>query len=682
MAKSDSSSSTKSSHRGSSPILALLAFGCIAAAGWMGFEVYQQRMTDTEHMDNIQTLISNVRDIRTLSEDTISGNPGSVGSIQDLRVSTERNLAGLRSSMANSYQGNHALEDAFTAVASDWSDLTVQLEVIETLKGALQNRFDLRDQIRSQISTLKESNNTISLALARGEGSPAQVYYATKQNQLLNDINSEFTDRSGSGTNTAALVNRYGKTLQALINGSGEDRAGRVGSPEIRQTLMQNAQLFSDLRASMEGVDGTASQIDRALTSADQVQPITEGLIDSLNRLYHTVDAAVTSRELNPQRTVIVGLSGFFFLIVFIVMAVRSNGERTREAIESKQMIEDGTRQRHEEMQRLVREIQPLTDGNLTTEASLDGTFTNQIAKVFNKAIASLRDIVARLKASSMEIASAAEQSHRTSENLKGVKARNERVIASSSDLAHKMDMSIDNICQHASETARSSSESARAVESGRQSVEKTHRAVEVADTSIRVSADMVKKLGEDIQQIESITMTIREITGNLQSLSYNTQLIADRSTGAEQNSISATADKMEELARTVYGSLEDITTIVNGIIGRASETQSHIEKSRVDFVDLVKNSNTTLESFQRIDEATTRSHENVRKIESEAQQLTSTSQRFIENISEIQKLSRESSLATEETTQAISKLTNLASDLQSHAAQFRIAKADGASSS
>ena len=154
--------------------------------------------------------------------------------------------------------------------------------------------------------------------------------------------------------------------------------------------------------------------------------------------------------------------------------------------------------------------------------------------------------------------------------------------------------------------------------------------------------------------------------------------MIAERSIGEEKDAISATADRMESLAKTVFGSLEEITHIVSGISGRTAETQAHIEKSRGDFVDLVQNSNTTLRAFELIGDATSKSHGNVRKIESEAQQLTTTSQRFIDNLSEIQNLSRESSAATEETTAAINKLADLAKVLKDSAGKFRTNRASG----
>lgn len=669
---------TKSKSSSGTTLIAFFAFACIGAAGWMGYEVYKERMADTADMQMVKSASGNVRELHLLAAKALDESPQVISTVRSQRIATDSAMSKLRNSAERFSGVNPDVVQAIRRVGNNWSEIATNLQVIETLKTPLQVRFDTVEQIQSQISALRESNDRISMALASQGGTPAQVYYATRQNQILSDLAANVAEHSDSDAKAQSdLVKRYGQSLGAMLNGSG-DTVEQVSQQAIRARLSQNAQLFSEMRGLFESLYSASSQVLRAKKAVQELAPASEELAEQMDTLYSNIDAAVLDREINPQRAGILGIGGFFLLVVFILLSIRTNAERAREANNSKNMIEEGNRRRQEEMQTLITEMHPLTSGDLTTEASQSGVFTKQIAQVFNRIISSLRDIVNRLQLSAMEIASAAEQSHRTSDNLKKLRKRNESVIASSSELAHKMDKSIENIGQHASQTARSSSESAKAVDAGRQSVEKTHRAVEVADTSIRVSADMVKKLGEDIQQIESITITIREITDNLQSLSYNTQLIADRSTGDEQDAISATADKMESLAKTVFGSLEEITHIVTGITGRAAETQTYIEKSRGDFVDLVKNSNTTLLSFEQIGNATNKAHENIRQIEAEAQQLTSTSQRFIDNINEIQALSQESSAATEETTMAISKLTNLASGLKDHASKFRTGKSSG----
>lgn len=660
-----------------STLLAVLAFASIGGAGWMGFEAYQNRTADRATVVEATELNARIDDLVRLSEQVVDGGQDAIAEARALRLETGNRFMNLRAKASHFDDSNPELAQMIRGLTGDWSEVSSQIELLESFKQQLSVRFEIKSQINDQIATMEQQIQSVSEQLVNNSGTAGQVHLLSKQGQLLRDLQRSVIEVGDSEVQVqAGLVKQFGQNLRSLLNGG--EGIEQVSVRQVRGQIAQLAQLYSDLRSQFENLYSTSSQIDRARKAAEIASRLGSSVETDLEAFIDRVNQAEASRPITAERAFVAGVAGLVLLILFIATSLRANAERAREANASKSMLEEGNRRRQEEMQKLVSEIHPLTAGDLTTEAGESGAFTKQIAQVFNKAIASLRDIVNRLQHSSIEIATAAEQSHRTSENLKSIRKRNEETLVNTSNLAQKMDQIINKIHDHASETAQSSSESAKAVDDGRKSVEKTHRAVEVADTSIRVSADMVKKLGEEIQQIESITIAIREIVDNLQSLSFNTQLIAERSIGEEKDAISATADRMESLAKTVFGSLEEITHIVSGISGRTAETQAHIEKSRGDFVDLVQNSNTTLRAFELIGDATSKSHGNVRKIESEAQQLTTTSQRFIDNLSEIQNLSRESSAATEETTAAINKLADLAKVLKDSAGKFRTNRASG----
>lgn len=679
--KSSNNSVSPRSGNASGNLLALLAIAAIGAAGYMSFEVYEDRTADQSAKTEALDLAVQAEDLSQLISGAIDGGIVMLDDARDLRIEISNGFSALNNKTEHFSPNNPNILQRVRSLSNDWTQVEGQVELIESFRPELSRRFDLRGQITDQIDAIEQRVSQATSRLVEQGGTAQQVFVLGNLNSTLRDLKESLVDAGDSEVQRQAdLVRDFRGNLTALL--SGDSQTQRIDIVDVRGQVAQVGQLYSELRSQFEELYSALGQVDRSRKAAETAQRLSTSIVSDLDTLVTAIDQVDAERPITAQSTLIVGGIGIVFLIIFIIASIRSNSEQARKATTSKGMMEDGNRRRQEEMQQLISEMHPLTAGDLTTSASEHGAFTKQIAQVFNKAINSLRAIVNQLQVSSMEIASAAEQSHRTSENLKVVRKRNEQTLSNTSSLAERMDKIIVRISQHASETAISSSESSQAVDAGRKSVEKTHRAVEVADTSIRVSADMVKKLGEEIQQIESITMTIREITDHLQSLSYNTQLIADRSVGNEKDAISATADKMENLAKTVFGSLEEITHLVNGITGRASETQGHIEKSRGDFVDLVKNSNTTLRAFELIGDATAKSHENVRQIESEAQQLTTTSQRFIDNISEIQKLSGESSAATEETTDAINKLADLSSSLKDAASKFRTGRSSGIESS
>lgn len=666
------------SHKGTS-LVVLLATVLIAAASWMGYRVFVSWKADSTQIDMVQQASFQISQLPSLSQRIKEGDASVASSLRLAQEKVDTVLSSLASGKGTGYRVHESARPALDESQLIWSKIYKHLQTILGSRSELRDYSATTDSADTLIHELRALNEKISIAMVRSGASGAQIYYSGKQNQLLSDLQSQpifniaqTTDESSDST-LDSLLNAYSRTLNALMNGQGETRSGRISEPSIRALLSKDSELFQELTAEIRSLQNKRPQAIKAFIAADAIGPLAERFNNQLHTLKNTISSAITKRNINPQMAIVVGAGGIFLFVIYVMLTIRSGSERAKDAVGAKELVEQNNRRFQEEMSKLMDEIRPLSNGDLTSQASMDGKSTSQVATVFNKALSSLRDMVSRLKQTAMEIASASEQSRRTSENLQMVNSRRDELLSSTSGLAKKMDSSINAISEHATATARSAHDSEKAVSSGRESVEATHKAVEVADSSIQASSEGVKKLGEDIQQIDSIILTIREITDNLQSLSYNTQLIADRSQGQEKESISATADKMDNLARTVNGSLADIGEIVKAISGRAVETQGRIEKSRQDVVTVVRNSRVTLESFGKVANAISHSHELVRHIDSEVEQLTATSQRFVSNISDIESLGHEQTAAQKDTVAAISRLTDLAAGLNDASERFHI---------
>lgn len=662
-----------------SSVIAVLSIACLALTGWLSFVIYQDREHDLAHLELVRGIDSSIIHTHRLALKTAEGAASAASDLQAHKATIDGLLERLAQGRPGAVPPVHSsAQSTLQQAQSTWRKISERFAVVLNARSELKQRRDLILEVEAMLPALESTAEQISVNLVKQSASGPQIYYATKQLQTLKELSQLILRFGDNDEDHGALsevitesVSRYGQTLSAFMNGGKNNNDIRVNHAATRALLAQNMQSHTELKNAIASLVSSAEVYERVDSAVGGLPALTEELTSQLSALRNKIDSAVAARQINPQQALLSGGAGLFLFILFVIFVIGANKERAKEAVSRRATMATVHKQNQAEMAQLIQEIKPLTQGDLTTRAGVEHNSTGPIARVFNNAVEQMEKLLASLQETSSAISTAAEQSTRTSANLKGVKARSEDVLDNTSQLARRMSQSIEVIGRHAEDTTRSSDASARAVEVGRQSIDKTHHAVGIAQKSIRVSSDMVKKLGEDIQQIRSIVLTIREITNHLQALSYNTQLIADRSHEAEKDAISATADKMESLAGTVNRSLEDIEQIVTSISSRAADTQSHIEQSRADFNELVKTSTVTLESFSRIEMATKEAHEYVREITTETQALSNTSQRFIENIFSIEQLSQEQSAATEETTQAVSKLNYLAVDLQKLSREF-----------
>jgi twitching motility protein PilJ len=188
-----------------------------------------------------------------------------------------------------------------------------------------------------------------------------------------------------------------------------------------------------------------------------------------------------------------------------------------------------------------------------------------------------------------------------------------------------------------------------------------------IQDTSKRI-----KRLGESSQEIGNIVELIEEIAEQTNILALNASIEASRA-GEASRGFAVVADEVQKLAERSAGATKKIEVLVSTIQSDTNEAVMSMERSTTDVVGgalLAENAGAALEEIEQV------SHQIaslVHNISSSSKEQTSVAGAITKNMHVLREISAKTTESTTATSSAISKLSELASQLRRSVAGFTL---------
>ena len=181
-----------------------------------------------------------------------------------------------------------------------------------------------------------------------------------------------------------------------------------------------------------------------------------------------------------------------------------------REALSLAQRKE--TERNQQAILRLLDELAPLADGDLTVQATVTEDITGTIADSINYAIGVLRDLVSTINQSAIQLDGATRQTQALSAHLAKASSAQSKQIAGATESASNMASSTEAISgnsERASDVARHSVDVAH---KGGDAVRRTIDGMNTIRETIQETSKRIKRLGESSQEIGNIVELINDI--------------------------------------------------------------------------------------------------------------------------------------------------------------------------
>lgn len=359
-------------------------------------------------------------------------------------------------------------------------------------------------------------------------------------------------------------------------------------------------------------------------------------------------------------------------IILAIIMFLRLSYLPHKAVSSALATMEIQNRHNQDAILQLLDEMGDLADGDLTTSATVTEDITGAIADSVNYTIDALRDLVENINNTTLQVASAAQETQATSLHLTDASEHQAQQISEVSSAINEMAGSIEQVSQNASQSSDVAKQSVKLAAEGNVAVKKAITGMDAIREHIQETSKRIKRLGESSQEIGDIVELINDIAEQTNILSLNAAIQATMA-GEAGRGFAVVADEVQRLAERSSKATKQIEAIVRTIQSDTNEAISSMEQSTTGVVlgaQLSQDAGTSLEQIETVSNQLAALIDNISNAaKQQAKAAISTS----DSMNVIQEITMQTSTGTYESAASIGRLLELTNELRKSVSGFKL---------
>ncbi len=437
----------------------------------------------------------------------------------------------------------------------------------------------------------------------------------------------------------------------------GEEMQGAVVQPIAGHVseLESAADRLGANAGDIEGLGGTLSQIEQSAMN--------------IAAAYSGTGVADAPPGFLLSTGLPIALIGIALLLIVGLIALNSRGVQFERAAQEQAEQNDRNQQA---ILRLLDEMGSLADGDLTVEATVTEDITGTIADSFNYAIEELRKLVATVNETAIMVDSAAKQTESTAAHMARAAETQGREINAATESIVSMAASIEEVSGNAERSSDVARHSVEVAHKGGEAVRRTIDGMNTIRETIQETSKRIKRLGESSQEIGNIIELINDIAEQTNILALNASIQASMA-GEAGRGFAVVADEVQRLAERSTNATKQIEVLVRTIQSDTNEAVVSMERSTTDVVGgalLAENAGAALDEIEQVSNQIASL---VQNISESARQQAGSAADVTRRTTRLREIGEQTSKATTATAEAISKLSELASQLRNTVAGFTL---------
>jgi twitching motility protein PilJ len=505
-------------------------------------------------------------------------------------------------------------------------------------------------------------------AVAAPGGAPALRVlprFETVAQRTADDL-EQLAGRTADSVAVARRVCENTALLEQFLAGlAGQDPAAGVPALTGEAATRLNAARdgFADYEQRLQGTLERAGALATAQRAAGELAAAAAQVAGGLE----TPPAAAAGGLVSQKSAMIAILVAAFAFAGALLAWAAAAGLRKVASLESER-----NRRNQDAILRLLDEMSSLADGDLTVQATVTDDITGAIADSINYAIEALRELVATINDTALQLDAATRQTQAAAGHLAKASVAQSRQVAAATDAVGAMAASIEEVSGNAERSADVARHAVDVAHKGGDAVRRTIDGMNTIRENIQDTSKRIKRLGESSQEIGNIVELINDIAEQTNILALNASIQASMA-GESGRGFAVVADEVQRLAERAGHATRQIEVLVRTIQTDTNEAVVSMERTTTDVVGgalLAENAGAAL---GEIEDVSNQIAQLVQNISASARQQAATSAHISRTMQVLREISQQTADNTSATSTAIGRLADMSAQLRKSAAGFRL---------
>ena len=565
-----------------------------------------------------------------------------------------------------------SVQAEMAAVQQDWDNLRGNTDAILASEQTILSLHQVAATLAETIPQLQVEYEEVVDILLESGAPAAQVSVAQRQSllaeRILGSVNKVLAGDDDS-VQAADMFGRdaslFGRVLSAMLEGNAAMEISQVTDAEALERLAEISELFEFVSGSVDEILETSPELFQVRESANGIFTVSQTLLDKASELAAGFEDLADGRAINTLAGYVLGVLALGSIILIGIVMVRETNRRLAETAEKNERNQAA-------ILRLLDEIADLADGDLTVAATVTEDFTGAIADSINYSIDQLRDLVATINLTAVQVAGAAQETQATAMHLAEASEHQAQEIAGASAAINEMAVSIDQVSANASESSAVAERSVAIANKGNEVVHNTITGMDNIREQIQDTSKRIKRLGESSQEIGDIVSLINDIADQTNILALNAAIQASMA-GDAGRGFAVVADEVQRLAERSSAATKQIEALVKTIQTDTNEAVISMEQTTSEVVRgarLAQDAGVALEEIEKVSKTLAALIQN---ISNAARQQASSAGHISNTMNVIQEITSQTSSGTTATAKSIGNLAKMASEMRKSVSDFTL---------
>ena len=570
----------------------------------------------------------------------------------------------LDASVARLAQLRRAAGPGVPGSSGQWQELESLAPRILERRSDVETLYDAAGKISASIAPILELSN--ELMDRSGSAALMQEFqqHVVAVGRAVNGLstNADVAAAAGGIVDDAAFL----RTVTDALSGAATELDVRALDQQSREVaLVPIISHLSDVDVQIERIGSSVAQVSG-------LNGVHAQLVASANELSTAFGSGGASNGLPKTLSspwLPLGLILLAALLVVVLIVINAGASKFEKTANEQAEQNDRNQQA---ILRLLDEMGSLADGDLTVAATVTEDITGTIADSFNFAIEELRKLVATVNETAIMVDSAAKQTESTAAHMARASDNQAREINAATESVVSMAASIEEVSGNAERSSDVARHSVEVAHKGGEAVRRTIDGMNAIRETIQETSKRIKRLGESSQEIGNIVELINDIAEQTNILALNASIQASMA-GEAGRGFAVVADEVQRLAERSTNATKQIEVLVRTIQADTNEAVVSMERSTTDVVGgalLAENAGAALDEIEQVSNQIASL---VQNISGSARQQAGSAADVTRRTTRLREISEQTGKATTATAAAISKLSELASQLRKTVAGFTL---------